>query len=255
MEVVTQDVVASFHLTRERPLGAVADMVGMLGQGRLAATVPGLRFARRLGTGRGRAMSGRGDLRRWALFAVWDREADLDAFSADHPLARRWQTGSVESWSVRLAPLAAHGNWAGIDVLGGCHRPLDLGSAKEGPEPVAVLTRARIPTRHWRSFRRAVPPVAAQLAAAPGLVEVAGVGERPVGLLATFSVWRSGAHADAFAHGPGAHAEVVGSTRRGGWFAEELFARFRPYGSTGTWDGRDPLADALACGPEGGKGS
>lgn len=239
-------VVASFHLHREGLRGAVLAMAGMVAQDRLARRVPGLRFARRLGTGRGRAMGLQGDPGRWALFAVWDDEAALDAFLADDPLPRRWRASSRELWSVRLAPLRVHGTWGGVDPFADAD---DVATARLAePGPVAVLTRARVPVRHWRSFSRAIPPVEAELRADPGLLEAAGVGEWPVGLQATFSLWRNGEDVDAFAYAGHAHAGVVRATRQGGWFSEELFARFRPYGSTGTWDGRDPLVAARRTG-------
>jgi heme-degrading monooxygenase HmoA len=241
--------VASFHLTRY-PVGhAIGTMAGLVTRNQALAATPGLRFARQLGTGRGSAMGLGADLRRWATFVVWDHEAALDAFLEGSALARRWREQGDETWSVRLIPLSSHGSWSGV-------RPLvdaDASDASEGDDgPVAVLTRARIPVRHWPAFYRSVPAVEATLARQPGLLAVLGIGEAPVGLQATFSLWRSPADVTAFAYKGSAHEEVVRRTRSQGWFSEELFARFRPYRSTGTWDGVDPLA---ALGRPGGNGS
>jgi hypothetical protein len=148
---------------------------------------------------------------------------------------------------VRLAPLAAHGTWGGTDPFADLDDVAAHRLAAEGG-PVAVLTRATVPVRHWRAFYGAVPAVETQLHAAPGLLEAAGVGEWPVGLLATFSLWRSAEDVEAFAYRNSTHHGVVRATRAGGWFAEELFARFRPYDSAGTWDGRDPLAPGAGNG-------
>ncbi len=218
-------VVASFTLARY-PARRVPRVLASR-RPRAGAT-PGLRFVRRLGTGRGAAMGLGGDLRRWATFAVWDDDEAVQPLHA---------AGAEEAWSVRLAPLGARGSWGG-------HQPLPDGrGTTDGP--VAVLTRARVRVRSWPAFYRAVPPVEAALHAAPGVLAVVGVGEAPVGLQATFSLWRSTAAMEAFAAAaPGPHRDVARRARAEGWFAEDLFARFRPYASTGTWGGRDPLVGA-----------
>jgi len=53
-----------------------------------------------------------------------------------------------------------------------------------------------------------------------------GIGEAPVGLQGTFSVWRDAAALKTFAYDGDTHAAVIARTRETGWYAEELFARF-----------------------------
>lgn len=226
--------VASFHLVRERhALVALA----RLGTDRLPwRGVDGLRFRRLLGTGAGSDTGPGADLRRTALFAVWEDDAALDAFEAR--MQERWRR-SVEVWSVRLRGAGGHGTWRGFDVLGLLDR------ADPGDGPVAVVTRADVRVGAWRPFRAAGPAVSREVAQAEGLLAVVGVGEAPVGRLGTFSLWRDVAAMRAFAGSPH-HRGVVARTRSDRWYGEELFARFVPYASTGSWDGRDPLPEVLS---------
>lgn len=225
--------IASFHLVRE-PTWKAPLAVARLGTDRLRlASVDGLVFRRLLGTGRGDRTESGADLRRTAVFAVWDDEASLDHFLRSHPVAQRWRRAQ-ECWHVRLRGLGGHGAWRGFEPLAGLEPGTPTG-------PVAIVTRADVRRRAWGRFRSAAKLVDAELHRADGLIAVVGIGEAPIGRLATFSLWESVDAARAFAYAMPDHVEVVRRTRNEDWYAEELFARFQPFGSSGTWDGRDPL--------------
>jgi hypothetical protein len=193
--------------------------------------VPGLRFAKLLGTGTGRTFTPRdADPRTWALLSVWD-----DGDAAEPAVVRGWRALADEEWSVRLRPLASRGRWSRREPFG---NP----APRPWAGPVAALTRARLVPRRALTFWRAVPPVSADLHAGPGPRFALGVGEAPIGLQGTFSVWDSAAALNAFAYDRPAHAEAIRRTATEGWYAEELFARFAVLSATGTVRGRDPLA-------------
>jgi hypothetical protein len=62
---------------------------------------------------------------------------------------------------------------------------------------------------------------------------------------ATFSVWNSVESLDAFAYGEqDKHHEAIETTRRKKGFKEELYARFQPIATRGTWFGKDPIGEA-----------
>lgn len=172
--------IASFHLLRESVWRAPQVMLRMATDRARLTRVPGLRFWRLLGTGRGARTSFSVDPSRSAVFAVWEEPAALEEFLATSALARRWQRAG-ECWTVRLALLGGHGRWRGADVLSGLQRA-------EPGGPVAMLTRADVRVRAWHRFRAAGFGVSDAAIAAPGMRAVVGIGEAPLGKQATFSV-------------------------------------------------------------------
>ena len=196
---------------------------------------PGVRFAKLLGTGDGRTFTPRdADATRWGLLTTWSDAGAARAFEGS-PVAAGWRALADETWRVELAPVAARGRWSGREPFGDPTPTRTQG-------PVAAVTRARLVTRRTARFWSAVPPVSADLHVAPGLLAALGIGEAPLGLQGTFSLWRDAEALRAFAHRGAAHREVMARTAGEGWYAEELFARFAVLGSAGSLDGHDPLA-------------
>jgi hypothetical protein len=206
----------------------------------------GLSFHKLLGTGDGRTFAARdADLRTWALLAVWTEGAALARFERCSPVAAAWRRIAEERWRIDLHPLAAHGRWSGHEpftVRPDPSRRAVAETAASWTGPVAAITRARLRWGQMRSFWSAVPPVTQALHASPGLRLAVGIGEAPVGLQGTFSLWESASALRAFAYRDAAHREVIRRTATDGWYREELFARFAVVQSTGTVRGRDPLA-------------
>ncbi len=203
------------------------------------ARTRGLDFWKLLGTGDGRTFTpGDADPCRWGLLGVFPERDALVDFERGSVTLRRWRDLAEERWRGDLVPLRSHGTWSG-------RRPFEPAAAatRTGWDgPVAAVTRARLRWSLQRPFWRAVPPVAAAANAQPGLRLAVGIGEAPVGLQGTLSVWDSARELAGFAYRGAAHRHAIAETDRRGWYAEELFARFALVGSTGTVDGRDPLS-------------
>jgi hypothetical protein len=103
----------------------------------------------------------------------------------------------------------------------------------------AALTRASIKPRWWREFWRSVPPVSQDLNATAGLITSLGIGEAPIGLQGTFSIWESNESITSFSSKQKPHADVIARTHETGWYSEELFARFKVKKISGTFAGLD----------------
>ena len=106
---------------------------------------------------------------------------------------------------------------------------------------MAALTRASIKRGIIPRFWRRVPDISAMIGTDPNVAFKAGFGELPLIDQITFSVWPSKSAMDGFAR-TGCHGDAIKAVRSGGWFSEELFARFTVLSDMGSWQGTSPLA-------------
>ncbi len=183
--------------------------------------VPGLRFYKMLGAGRGLVFSLRPDWNRYALLAVWDNREQAENFLASSTFMRRYRLHAASLSTVIMRPVSAHGQWDKINPFW----PVATNSAKD-LKPLAVITRAAINWRRMPAFWQQAAPVSVELEKQPGLLASIGVGEAPFIRQATFSIWKSYQAMQDFAYKSAGHVHTIRLTRQDKWYREELFARF-----------------------------
>lgn len=181
-----------------------------------------IEFWKLLGTGSGETFTIRdANPYRWGVIMV----------GKDLPNLTHWDRRAIARKEFSIQPIAVNGLWAKQDPFASMER-VD-GKSWEGK--VAAITRARIKWRHNRKFWRSVPPVNLALHSSPGLESAIGIGEAPIGLQGTFSIWDSPQAIRDFAYRSPAHQGAIEATKRIGWYSEEMFARFAVIKESGDW--------------------
>jgi hypothetical protein len=178
---------------------------------------PSVTFAKLLGCGTGeRFTPSDADPLRWGMLVVIDEE-HVDAFDKSS-VVTNWRKNSRSEFRALLSPISSHGQWSKKE-------PFSV-STKASDGAIVAITRARISLLGNFRFWKAVPPVTTSLHNSPGLISAIGIGEAPIGLQGTFSLWESGQALRNFAYKGEAHTQVIADTKKYQWYSEELFARF-----------------------------
>jgi spheroidene monooxygenase len=197
-------------------------------------------FWKLCGSGTGEGFTPRPNWGVWAILAAWPDLATARAEIGGGPVWSRWRQRANADMTLYLAPFSSRGSWSGVNPF--LPDPQTDGGASDAP--LAALTRASLrPSRALRFWAR-VPGISSVIGADPNVAFKIGIGEVPLLHQVTFSVWPDAASMAAFARGSGPHAQAIRAVREDGWFAEELYARFRILARDGDWPGSAAL-DAL----------
>ncbi len=190
----------------------------------------GLQFYKLLGSGK-ENFDPRPDWSVYGLLQVWESENDAMSFFESSSLFERYTSHSERHLTFYMKNIKAHGRWSKQNPF----------ESSENLDPeneyISVITRATIKLGMLKKFWDYVPTSQLDLVDNPNLLFTAGVGERPVTQMATFSLWDSANALKKFAYRSQNHRQAVQQTQALQWYKEEMFTRFQPYKITGSWEG------------------
>ncbi|SHL99573.1 DUF3291 domain-containing protein [Flavobacterium xanthum] len=197
--------------------------------------VNGLTFYRLMGSGKGRGFNPLPDWSVYCLLQVWESEEAAQTFFSSSDLMKQYEKHTAEIYTLYMKNISAVGTWVGKN-------PFEKGAELEQNSPIAIITRATIKWNWLIKFWKYVPTSEEGLNGNEGLIYTKGVGEVPIIQMATFSLWKDFDSVKQFAYKSKQHQEAIKKTRQYEWYSEELFSRFQPYKSSGTWEGKDLLS-------------
>jgi len=193
----------------------------------------GIGFWKLFGSGTGEGFTPVPNTAVYAILATWPDAETARAQTAYAPVYRGYQRRASEHWTVLLETASARGLWDGTQPFAASGAPLDA--------PLAALTRATLRKRTMLQFWKRVPRISDAIGADRNVAFKIGLGEVLWLQQVTFSIWPDTDPVAAFARRDGPHARAIRAVREGKWFREELYARFRIIGDSGTWNGTRPL--------------
>jgi spheroidene monooxygenase len=198
--------------------------------------VPGLTFYKLFGTGSDEGFTFKvnplSNTGVYAILAVWPNANFAKEGVLNSKIFQKYKEWSKQNWTIFLKPISVRGSWSGKSPF----------SADEEnyKGQVVALTRASIKIKTLLRFWEKVPEVQQMIGSDKNVLFKIGMGEVPWFHQVTFSIWPNQSAMDAFARKNGAHSEAIKSVRKGEWFSEELYARFKIFDEIGAWDTKNP---------------
>ena len=221
---------ATLDLT-ERPHGAVGWKIGADG----AAAADGSRLPSEV----------------WCALGLYADRSDAEAALAEPGRFMPFLGETSEAWHALLLPVAHRGECNHLDR--DCPGLLLAVHEEDPGGPLIVITTAgfhlgpALDMNRVVEFRRNVDRVRIAAAAADGnLARQVFAPHTPGDDGVTMTVWRNDAAMSAFAYRPGDHRVQVDRYKREQTCDRTSFTRLRALRTSGTWEGRDPVASAAA---------
>jgi hypothetical protein len=187
----------------------------------LQKKINGLTFFKPLGTGSGNGFSIKPDFSTFGFLAVFKSEELAKEFLGTD-VVKEYTKTTVSYSHVLMRTVKSHGEWSKL-------KPFESSVEYDKTKPLAVITRATIKPKLAYQFWKNVPAVSKSMDKYDELIFSKGIGEFPLLMQATFSLWSSAEAMMNYAYKNPKHAEMVKKTRELNWYSEELFARFQPF--------------------------